>query len=562
MRIFQATYRDRTGATRRAAKWYVELRNAAGVLRRVPGFTDRRTTEAFGRQLVRLVNCKGSGQIPDPALMQWLEGLPGRLQSVLARQGFLDGRQSAGMKPLADHVTDFGAYLAAKGNTAEHVEKSCARVRRVVDGCGFTFWSEITASKVLADLDDLRADKADEKGHVKRGIGAASFNHYLTAFKGFCRWMVKDGRAGESPVAYLDGLNARTDVRHDRRALTVDEVRRLLTKTRGEPDRAGLTGEARATLYRVAVETGLRRGELASLTQASFNLEVPKPTVAVEAGYSKHRRRDVLPLRPDTAAELRGFLANKLPAASAFPLPNRDKTIRAFKADLKAAGIDYEDDSGRVADFHSLRHTAGTLLAATGVHPKVAQSLMRHSDINLTMSRYSHVLIGQESDAVAGLPDLGAPPAEAVKRTADGRPALPDAPGRPKTRDDDSMRQSDLAGDSGAAGAAVASAATGAIGGGREGPRESAETDPKCLARCLALAGGKGRTSANFGGRENSQGSRDENPCESTETCVESGPTTAGCRSGGTGRRAGFKIPLGLPPVRVRLPPSAPLKSR
>ena len=53
-----------------------------------------------------------------------------------------------------------------------------------------------------------------------------------------------------------------------------------------------------------------------------------------------------------------------------------------------------------------MRHTAGSLLAASGVHPKVAQSLMRHSDINLTMSRYSHVLVGQEKDAVASLPDL------------------------------------------------------------------------------------------------------------------------------------------------------------
>ena len=41
----------------------------------------------------------------------------------------------------------------------------------------------------------------------------------------------------------------------------------------------------------------------------------------------------------------------------------------------------------------SLRHTAGTLLAASGVHPKVAQSVRRRSGINLTMSRYSHVRV-------------------------------------------------------------------------------------------------------------------------------------------------------------------------
>jgi len=58
-----------------------------------------------------------------------------------------------------------------------------------------------------------------------------------------------------------------------------------------------------------------------------------------------------------------------------------------------------------------------SLLAASGVHPRVAQSLMRHSDINLTMSRYSHVLIGQESEAVAALPDLSEPPPQAAKAT-------------------------------------------------------------------------------------------------------------------------------------------------
>jgi site-specific recombinase XerC len=321
MRVFQTTYKDRNRATRTARKWYVELRNAAGRVRRVPGFTDRRATEDFGRQLVRLVNAKGAGQIPDPASMQWLEGLPGHVQALLARQGFLNGRQSAGMKPLTEHLADYAAYLAAKGHTSEYVEKCRARVQRLLDACRFAFWSEIAASRVLAALNDLRADKKDDKDRVKPGMGAASFNHYLTAFKGFCRWMVKDGRAGESPVAYLDGLNARTDRRRDRRALALDEVRRLLTKTRGGPGQAGMSGPERATLYRLAVETGLRRGELASLTRASFDLAAVKPTVAVEAAYSKHRRRDVLPLRPDTAAKLQAFMAGKMPAAPASPCP-------------------------------------------------------------------------------------------------------------------------------------------------------------------------------------------------------------------------------------------------
>ena len=74
---------------------------------------------------------------------------------------------------------------------------------------------------------------------------------------------------------------------------------------------------------------------------------------------------------------------------------------------MTAVGCDAEHH--RFADFHALRHTAGSLLAAGQVSPKVAQTLMRHSDINLTMSRYTHSYRGQEIDAVGKLPDFGKP---------------------------------------------------------------------------------------------------------------------------------------------------------
>ena len=47
---------------------------------------------------------------------------------------------------------------------------------------------------------------------------------------------------------------------------------------------------------------------------------------------------------------------------------------------------------------------------------------MRHSDINLTMSRYTHTLHGQEAEAVAKLPDLSLPDRQAQRATGtDGR---------------------------------------------------------------------------------------------------------------------------------------------
>ena len=117
-----------------------------------------------------------------------------------------------------------------------------------------------------------------------------------------------------------------------------------------------------------------------------------------------------MPLRPDTAIELQAFLAGKLPSVPVFKVP--DKTAKMLRADLSDVGIPYVDEAGRYADFHALRHSTGSLLAASGAHPKIVQSLMRHSDINLTMSRYTHVFRGQESEAVANLPDLSSPSKE------------------------------------------------------------------------------------------------------------------------------------------------------
>ncbi len=97
------------------------------------------------------------------------------------------------------------------------------------------------------------------------------------------------------------------------------------------------------------------------------------------------------------------------------PLPNR--IVKMLRADLAAASIDYRDVSDRVIDFHALRHTTGSLLAASGTHPKVAQHLLRHSKVDLTLSRYSHVYTGQASDAIAALPDLSQPSEQKAKAT-------------------------------------------------------------------------------------------------------------------------------------------------
>ena len=77
-----------------------------------------------------------------------------------------------------------------------------------------------------------------------------------------------------------------------------------------------------------------------------------------------------------------------------------------LKQDLEAAGIPYRDEAGKVADFHSLRHTFISNLSKSGVSPKVAQSLARHSTIGLTMDTYTHLSLYDERAALDKLPVL------------------------------------------------------------------------------------------------------------------------------------------------------------
>jgi integrase len=70
-----------------------------------------------------------------------------------------------------------------------------------------------------------------------------------------------------------------------------------------------------------------------------------------------------------------------------------DHMVEQFQRLLKDAGLPH-------LRFHDLRHSAATLLLAMGVHPKVVQELLGHSDIGVTMDIYSHVLPSMQKDAM------------------------------------------------------------------------------------------------------------------------------------------------------------------
>jgi hypothetical protein len=197
MRIFRTSYRARDGTKRKAARWYCEFRDHLRTIRRLPCFTDRRESEALGRQIEKLVACKIAGEAPGPELSRWLEGLPVQFRERLTRIGLLDPCRAAAGKSLAEHLEDFRKSLEVHSGR-EHTKKSYARIKRILDGCKFRYWSDVQASQIEQYLGPLN-------------LSVPTWNHYTTAFKSFCLWAVRDKRLSVSPVQHLRRLHAPKD---------------------------------------------------------------------------------------------------------------------------------------------------------------------------------------------------------------------------------------------------------------------------------------------------------------------------------------------------------------
>lgn len=138
----------------------------------------------------------------------------------------------------------------------------------------------------------------------------------------------------------MDRLSAETDVRHKRRALSSDEVRRIIAAARGSGVEAqGYDGETRARIYQLSYLTGLRRGELASLTPTSFRMDAAQPTLTVEARSSKHWRKDTLSMHPYMVDMVREWISGLNLDEPLFPKLARRKTYTMVQKDLERAGI-------------------------------------------------------------------------------------------------------------------------------------------------------------------------------------------------------------------------------
>lgn len=313
------------------------------------------------------------------------------------RVGVTRRREHLALTELLDR---WQRYLTDRECTSEHVKKIRNRVQFIVDGIGANVPADITPAKVLAWLSEKRRGPK---------FGTTSMNHYIVAIKSFCRWMAIVERV-DSPgrMEALSRETDKTDKRHIRRVLTAEEFGRLVRSAREGESFAGLSGAERAVLYIVASTTGLRASELASLRASSFHLDTTPPTVTVDAAYSKHRRRDVLPLHSGIVEEVRAHIAN-FPTGPIWP--NRMSygyawlriAVRMLRFDLKRAGIPYRDARGHVYDFHAIRSQFISDLDSAGVSLARMQMLARHSSPALT-SHYTKRTTGELKNEIEKLP--------------------------------------------------------------------------------------------------------------------------------------------------------------
>jgi site-specific recombinase XerD len=450
MRIYRETNRGKV-----AGCWTVSICDQHGKRRKFAGFADKTTTRELGRKLERLVAARVAGGGLDAKLAQWLEHVPPSLARRLASYGLIDAESAEAARPLMEarrktqkwthivsfevtggHLADYMQHMRSRELAPQHISQVVSHCARFFNRRKLCFPRDLTTAQLEAHINHLR----------QTGASARTGNSALAAVKSFCRWMVREGRMTTNPAVRVSPLNERADRRLVRRSLSVNEARALIRHTAAGPFHHGCTGAERALVYRLALATGLRLNELRTLEATDFRLDGPQPTVTVQPKNEKARRGAVLPLNGNSG--LARDLADHFASRPAFLLGNAEKHVfghlpkncakmlrfdmeRARKRQrveqyirLRRKGVDKamartrvdaaedpdflrsETSLGRI-DFHALRHTFGSWLAQSGVHPKVCQEMMRHANIETTMQLYTHTLLDDKDKAARALPNIG-----------------------------------------------------------------------------------------------------------------------------------------------------------
>jgi integrase len=293
-------------------------------------------------------------------------------------------------------------YLPWAKTQHKTAEANCARVETVFADLLERPLREITSFVI-------------EKGRAKRldsGVAPSTCNRDLAALRAVIMKAIRWGFLQENPFAaikaskvdsagvvrYLDG-NEEVRLRGALIARDADLRATRASYNQWRTDR-GLEplpviagdgfGDYLTPLVLVAINTGLRRGELLSLTWNDVDLVGKR--VTVRAAYAKNGKARHVPLNSEALNALKLWRAQTDLDDPVFPVADPKK---AWAAILKKAEVSN-------FRFHDLRHHFASRLVMAGVDLNTVRELLGHADLKMTL-RYAHLAPEHKAEAVERL---------------------------------------------------------------------------------------------------------------------------------------------------------------
>lgn len=383
-----------------------------------------------------LLRIEPSGTMTYYLAYQTRQGKRGRYR--IGRDGSLNPMQARDIAlRLAADVAHGKDVHAEKVKAREETERAKARTLGVFLDAVFAPWfkehqsrTTDTVRKVKTAFADLLSKPMDsitpwwmEKWRTERrkaGIAVTTLNREAAALKAVLSRAAEWGYLDQSPLARGKLKPLRADDNGKIRYLSPDEEKRLRAtldaretrlrearasanewrKERGYPILPTLWDCAFADHLKpmvvLALNTGVRRGELFSLTWGNINFHTK--TLTVEGHTAKSGKTRHVPFNAEALDVLKQWRENSTGEGLVFPGKGGkrlDNVQSAWETLLKEAGI-------KGFRFHDLRHTFASKLVMAGVDLNTVRELLGHGDIKMTL-RYAHLAPEHKAEAVARL---------------------------------------------------------------------------------------------------------------------------------------------------------------
>ena len=340
--------------------WTAQFSDETGKVRRVPTKTvNRSVAEKILAQLEKEIDLIKAGIVSRE-----------ELDKVQAKQ-----------TSLKNLLKQFQNKMVTSGKAASYIKLTMQKLSTVLKDCKIDSIAKIQQETIERWI-------ANEIQRKMRSV--STINNYSTAVNVFVQYLTDIGVLENNPLKSLRKQDVEYERRKIRRAMTPDEVDRLLQATAAGKNYYCVGKQDRLLIYCLILGTGLRSTELSLLTPNQIDFENGR--IIIESLKTKNKQADVLPVRADLVAALqKRIVALGIEPHERIFSHNKSQLLGAFYRDLKAAGINRTESDGRSIDIHSLRQTFGTMLVMARVPLITVQRLMRHSTPALTAQLYIDV---------------------------------------------------------------------------------------------------------------------------------------------------------------------------